>query len=70
MNQQPGTCGKEVCQALKYKKRIANVKKGHCSSEMDTQKYQMSTVLVVCTTVGWIKNSQNYNLCINEKTFY
>lgn len=64
------THAKEVCKALEDHERTAKVRKGHCTSGNYVQKYQISRVHVVYTAVDWPKNSEKYDLYINEEEKY
>ena len=63
INDRPWTRVKEVSRALEYNKNTAHVIKTFCSSENITQKYQMSSV-------NWPKDSQKYDIYIDEKGMY
>ena len=56
---------REVCKALRYEKKTANIAKNHYSRENYAQKYQMSSVPAAGTAVDWPKDSQNVD--INKK---
>ena len=58
INDKPWTRAKEVCWALQYNKKTANIVKNHCSKENYVQKYQMSGVPAAVTLVDWPKDSQ------------
>ena len=64
----PWTNAREVCRALQYKKKTAHIAKHHCSKGNFTQKYQMSGVPMAGTPMDWPKDSQKYDIYINEKT--
>ena len=57
LNERPWTRVKEVCRALKYSKKTADIVKNHCSQEHFAQKYQMSGVPTAVTPVDWPKDS-------------
>ena len=70
INEKPWTRAKEVCTALQYNKKTANIVKNHCSKENYAQKYQMSGVPAAVTPVDWPKDSQKYDIYINEEGMY
>ena len=47
INEKPWTRAKEVCKALKYNKKIANVVKNYCGKKNYAQKYQLSSIPAV-----------------------
>ena len=62
------TCrAKEVCRALENEKKAGNVIHNHCSRENSAHKYELSKFLTAETFVSWPKESQKYNLYINEE---
>ena len=61
---------KEVCRALEYRKKTGDVIKAHCSCENIIQKYELSSVTTAGTPVNWPKDSQKYDLYINEEGMY
>ena len=73
VNDKPWTRAKEVWRALKYDaktSKTANIIRAHCSRENYAQKYQMTCVNRSCTPVNWPKDSQKYDLYINEEGMY
>ena len=70
INEKPWTRAREVCRALEYNKRTAHVIKDHVSPENYAQKYQMSSVPAAVTPVNWPKDSQKYDIYINEEGMY
>ena len=42
INEKPWTRAKEVCKALQFNKKTADIIKAFCSKENFTQKYQLS----------------------------
>ena len=65
----------EVCKALSYEKKTAKIVKSHCSKENYPQrktipKYQMSNVPSVGTPIDWLKDSQKFDIYINEERMY
>ena len=44
--------------------------KNHCSKENYTQKYQMSGVPAVVTPVDWPKDSEKFDIYINQEGMY
>ena len=65
INEKPWTRAKEVCKALEYNKKTA-----HVSPENYAQKYQMSSVPAAVTPINWPKDSQKYDIYINEEGMY
>ena len=59
------TRAKEICQSLKYHRETGHVIRDHCSCENIRQKYEL--VGLADTTVQWPKNSQKYDIYINEE---
>ena len=51
---------REVCKALTYEEKTANIVKNHCSKENYTQKYQMNSVPAADTPVDWPKDPQKF----------
>ena len=70
INENPWVCTREVCRALKYNKNTVNIVKNHCSKENYAQKYQMSGVTAVVTPVDWPKDSQKFDIYINQEGMY
>ena len=67
INGKPWARAKEVCRALKYD---ANIIRAHCSRENYARKYQMTSVHGSYTPVNWPKDSQKYDLYLNEEEMY
>ena len=61
---------KEVCLALKYKKDTSDIIHNHCSSENIQHKYQLSGPPISGEPISWPKDSQKYDLYINEEGLY
>ena len=70
INEKPWTRAREVCKALRYEEKTANIVKNHCSKENYAQKYQLSSVPAAGTPVGCPKDSQNFDIYINEEGMY
>ena len=70
INEKPWTRAREVCKALEYNKKTAHVIKAHVSPENYAQKYQMSSVPAAVTPINWPKDSQKYDIYINEEGMY
>ena len=51
INEKPWTRVREVCKALECNKKNANIVKNHCSKEIYTQRYQLSSVPAAVTPV-------------------
>ena len=58
---------KEVCRALEYNKKTADIVKAFCSRENYTEKYQMIKLVSETRSVNWPPDSQKYNIYINEE---
>ena len=61
---------KEVCRALEYNKKTADIVKVFCSRENYAQKNQMSGFTAAVKPVDWLKDSQKYDIYTNEKGMY
>ena len=59
------TRAKEICQPLKYNRETGHVIRDHCSYENIRHKYEL--VSLADTSVQWPKNSQKYDIYINEE---
>ena len=70
INGKPWTRAKEVCKALEYNKKTAHVIRAHCSRENYAHKYDLTSVPTAGTPVNWPKDSQKYDLYINEEGMY
>ena len=70
INGKPWTRAKEVCKALEYNKKTAHVIRAHCSRENYAHKYDLTSVPTAGTPVNWPKDSQKYNLYINEERMH
>ena len=72
INEKPWTRASEACRALGYGKatKTAHVMKVHVSPENYAQKYQMSSVPAAHTPINWPKDSQKYDIYINEEGMY
>ena len=70
INEKPWTHAREVCGALEYNKKTANIVKDHYSKENYAQKYQMNGVTAVGIRVDWPKDSQKYDINIIEEGVY
>ena len=64
------TRAKEVCRALEYNKKTAHVIRAHCTRENYAQMYDLTSVPTAGTLVSWPKDSQKYDLYINEEGMY
>ena len=67
INEKPWTRFKEVCRALEYNKKTADIVKAFCSRENYTEKYQMIKLVSETRSVNWPPDSQKYNIYINEE---
>ena len=70
INCKPWARAKEVCKALEYNKKTAHVIRAHCTRENYAQKYDLTSVTTAGTPVNWPKDSQKYDLYINEEEMY
>ena len=61
---------KEVSKALEYEKRTNDVVRTHVSGENVAHKYQQCGHFTVGVTTKWPKDSQKYDLYINEEGLY
>ena len=58
INEKPWTRATEMCRTLRYKKKSY------------AQKYQLSSVPAADTPVDWPKDSQQFDIYINEEWMY
>ena len=70
INEKPWARTREVCTTLEYNKKNANIVKNQCSKENNAQKYQMSSVPAVVTPINRPKDSQKFDIYINEEGMY
>ena len=56
INEKPSACVKEVCRALEYNRKTADIIRAFCSLEYYAQKYQMSGFTAVGKPVDWPKD--------------
>ena len=70
INEKPWARAREVCKALRYEQKTGNIVKNHCSKENYVQKNQLSSVTTAGTPVDCSKDSQKYNIYINEEGIY
>ena len=70
INGKPWARAKEVCKALEYNKKTAQVIRAHCTRENYAQKYDLTSVTTAGTPVNWPKDSQKYDPYINEEGMY
>ena len=70
INEKPWTRAKEACRVLEYNKKTVDIVKAFCSRENYAQKYQMSSVTAAGKPVDWLKDSQEYDIYINEEGMY
>ena len=67
INEKPWTRVSEVRRPLEYNRKTADIVKAICSQENYTQKYQMSCFAAAGKPVDWPKDSQKYDIYINEE---
>ena len=67
INDKPWNRAKEICKALQYNKKTANIVKNHCSKEYIQHKHQLAVVHAACIPINWPKDSQKLNLYMNEE---
>ena len=74
INEKPWTSAREVCRALRYEKKAAKIVKNYCSKENYSHKYELSSVPApgtpAGTSVDWPKDSQNFDIYVNEEGMY
>ena len=70
INEKLCTRAREVRRALEYNKKTADIVKAFCSRETYAQKYQMSGLTAAGKSVDWPKDSQKYDIYINEEGMY
>ena len=70
INEKPWARAKEVCRTLEYNKKTTDIVKTFCSRENYAQKYQMSGFTAAVKPVDWPKDSQKYDIYINEEGMY
>ena len=67
INEKPWTRAREVCRALEYHKKTTDIIKDHCSKKNYAKKCQMSGFSVEEKPVNWPKDSQKFDIYINEE---
>ena len=67
INEKPWTHVREVRRALEYKKKTADIIKAFCSRENYSQKYQKGSFTAAEKLAEWPKDSQKYDIYINEE---
>ena len=70
INEKLWTRAREVRRALEYNKKTADIVKAFCSRGNYAQKYQMSGFTAAGKPVDWPKDSQKYDIYINEEGMY
>ena len=70
INEKPWTRAREVCRALKYNKRTADIVKAFCIRENYAQKYQISGFTTTGKSLDWSKDSQKYDVYTYEEGMY
>ena len=70
INKKPWMHAREVCKALEYNKKTADIVKAFCSRKNYAQKYQMGGFTAAGKPVDWPKDSQKYDIHINQEGMY
>ena len=70
INEKPWARAKEVCKALEYNKKTADIIKAFCSKENFVHKYQLSKFTTAENFMDWPKGSRKDEYCINEEGMY
>ena len=70
INEKPWTRAREVCRALEYNKKTADIVKAFCSRENYVQKYQISGFTTTGKSLDWSKDSQKYDVYTYEEGMY
>ena len=70
INEKPWTRAKEVCKALQYNKKTADIIKAFCSKENFAHKYQLSEFTATGNFVDWPKDSRKDDYYISEEGMY
>ena len=65
INEKPWTYAKEVCRALEYNKKTADIVKTFCSQENYAKKWQLAGLVSETKPVNWLRDSQKLDLYIN-----
>ena len=67
INEKPWTRTREVCKALRYNKKTANIVRYHCNRENYAHKWQLVGLVSEIKPVNWPRDSQILDLYINEE---
>ena len=70
INEKPWTLAKEVCKALQYNKKTADIIKAFCSKENFAHKYQLSEFPAAGNFMDWSKDSRKDDYYLNEEGMY
>ena len=70
INEKPWTRSKEVCKALQYNKKTADIIKAFCSKENFAHKYQLSEFPAAGNFMDWSKDSRKDDYYLNEEGMY
>ena len=70
INEKPWTRAREVCRALEYNKKTADIVKAFCSRKYFAQKYQISGFTTTGKSLDWSKDSQKYDVYTYEEGMY
>ena len=70
ISDKPWTCSKEVCKALQYNKKTADIIKAFCSKKNFAHKYQLSEFTTAGNFVDWPKDSRKDDYYTDEAGMY
>ena len=70
INEKPWTRAKEVCRALEYNKKTADIVKAFCSRESYTYKWQLNKFSTAGNFMDWPKDSRKGDYYTNEEGMY
>ena len=70
INEKPLTRDKDVCKALQYNKKAADIIKAFSSKENFTHKYQLSEFPAAGNFMDWPKNSRKEDYYLSEEGMY
>ena len=70
INEKPCTCTKEICKALQYNKKAADIIKAFCSKEKFAHKYQLREFPAAGNFMDLPKDSRKDDYYLNEEGMY